>query len=145
MNILTIDDAVKDVYLNGNYYASVSTVVNQAINANATSKKYCTTFIDKFNNNVASSFDTSQVLKIINTSVENVASLNSHELSFWNIYTNSRFFLGLFTAFKLALDYRASDRKYVYRVVLPNGFYTNVTERSKLYRGKSLIDLYYSV
>lgn len=146
MSILTIDDVVKDIYLNGNYYTSVSLAVNQAINAKATATTYYTRFTDKLNNNATPLiFDKTQILKIINTPSENIASLTPAELSFWKIHTNSNFFLGLFSAFKLALDYRASNRKYFYRVILPDGFYTNVTMRNKLYDGKTLINLYYSV
>lgn len=141
-----MDDVIKDVYLNGNYYASVSLAVNQAISANANSKKYYMRFVDKLNNDMTPvTFDNTQILKIINTTSDNTSSLTSHELSFWKIHTNSKFFLGLFTAFKLALEYRARQCKYYYRVIIPDGFYTSVTTRNKLYDGKGILNLYYSV
>ena len=144
MSINTMDKMIMDIYQNGNYYTDVALAAKQAIVAHSTFKKYHTIFVDKINNKTVH-YNQDTILKIINTLPHQFNMLTPSEQQFWLIYNNSRFFLGLFTAFKLALEYRATDRVYFYLVQIPSGFYPDITTRSKLYTGKELIKLYYAV
>lgn len=145
MPITNINQVIADIYLNGKYYNDIPLASKQSICAHAEHKQYIKVFHDRVNN-ITVTFNQNNILKIINTPNNAVNTLTPSEYEYWKLNINSGFFLGLFTAFKLALEYRASDKQYCYLVSIPPGFYPDVKgNRSQMFTGKQLISIYYTI